>query len=51
VAQNSILNWLSFGCSSPIETSIDDDHENAENLVEAKDFLEEVLVDIKAARQ
>lgn len=34
-----------------LEVSIDEDHENAENLVEAKDFLEDVLLDIKASRQ
>ena len=31
-----------------LETTIEEDHENAENLAEAKDFLEDVLSDIKA---
>ncbi len=33
-----------------IEVSIDQGHENAENLLEAKVFLEDVLADIRAAR-
>ncbi len=34
-----------------IEIFIENDHENAENLFEAKEFLEEVLADIKASRE
>ncbi len=34
-----------------IEDSIDSGHKNAENLVEAKEFLEDVLSDIEASRQ
>jgi uncharacterized repeat protein (TIGR01451 family) len=34
-----------------IEISLEKDHENAEKLTEAKDFLEEVLADIRAARE
>ena len=34
-----------------IEISIENGHENAENLLEAKEFLEEVLADIKASRE
>jgi hypothetical protein len=33
-----------------LETAIEEDHENAENLTEAKEFLEDVLADIEAAR-
>ena len=34
-----------------LEISIAEDHENAEKLTEAKDFLEDILTDIKASRQ
>ena len=34
-----------------IDESIDNGHENAENLVEAKEFLADVLSDIKASQQ
>ena len=33
-----------------IDLSIEENHENAENLTKAKDFLESILSDIKAAR-
>ena len=34
-----------------IDTAIANDDENMENLLEIKDFLEEVIADIKAVRQ
>ncbi len=34
-----------------LEISIEEDHENAENLLDAKEFLEDVLSDIAASRQ
>ena len=34
-----------------IEISIEENHENAENLIEAKDFLEDVMADIRASRE
>jgi uncharacterized repeat protein (TIGR01451 family) len=51
---NTELAWFVkgiFEVIDSIETSIDQDHENAENLLEAKEFLEEVLSDIEASRQ
>jgi hypothetical protein len=40
-----------FEVIDSIDTSILEDHENTENLTEAKEFLEDVLSDIKASRQ
>lgn len=40
-----------FEVIDSIEMSIDQDHENAENLLEAKEFLEDVLSDIETSRQ
>jgi hypothetical protein len=40
-----------FEVIDSIDISIQEGHENAENMTEAKDFLEDVLSDIKTSRQ